>query len=207
MSSSSPSNQRSLRLPVVFVLVVLTAIVAALVTLLVARIWIFQPEVAPVVLDSQEQAELEKKLQALTDKSQPYSESPKDRVIYLSERELNAIVARDPDLANRASFRLIDDKISATLLVDTPEDMPGIGGKTVEMSTGIIVGHADGRPTFIIEGVSLMDVPIPSAWLGGWKGRDLVQADGPGGGIWDIFSEGIKDLRVEDGRLRVELEE
>ena len=199
--------RRSIRLPIVLALVALTAVIAALVTLLVARLWIFQPEVSPVVLDSQEQVKLDKKLKTLTDKSEPYKERPDDRVIHLTERELNAIVARDPDLANRASFNLSDDKISATLLVDMPEDVPGIGGKTLEISTGLQVGHADGRPTIIIEGVSLMGVPIPSAWLGGWKGKDLVQADGPGGGVWDIFSEGVKDLRVEDGKLRLELKE
>ena len=199
--------RRSIRLPAVVILVVLTAVIAALVTLLVARLWIFQPEVSPVVLDSQEQAELDQKVKALTDKSQLYDERPDDRVIYLTERELNAIVARDPDLANRASFNLSENKLSATLLVDMPKDVPGIGGQTVEISAGLRVGHADGRPTVILEGISVMGVPIPSAWLGGWKGKDLVQADGPGGGVWDIFSEGVKDLRVEDGRLRIELEE
>ena len=206
MDTSQPS-QRTIRLPVVLVLVALTAIIAVLVTLLVARLWIMQPEVSPVVLDSQEQVKLDKKLKTLTDKSEPYKERPDDRVIYLTERELNAIVARDPDLANRASFNLSDDKISAILLVDMPEDVPGIGGQTVEISTGLRVGHADGRPTFILEGVSLMGVPIPSAWLGGRKGKDLVHADGPGGGVWDTFSEGVKDLRVEDGKLRIELKE
>ncbi len=191
----SHQARRSIRLHAVLALVALTAIIAALVTLLVARLWIFQPEVSPVVLDSHEQAELDIKLKTLTDKSEPYKERPDDRVIYLTERELNAIIARDPDLANRASFNLSDGKTSATLLVDMSEHVPGIGGKTVEVSTGIVVGHSEGRPTMTIEGVSLMGVPMPSAWLGGWKEKDLVKADGRAVECGIYSAKGLKTYR------------
>jgi hypothetical protein len=56
-----------------------------------------------------------------------------------------------------------------------------------------------------MEGVSIMGVPLPGAWLGGIKGKDLVAFYGSDGGFWQAFSHGVRDLRVEEGRLRVEL--
>ncbi len=56
-----------------------------------------------------------------------------------------------------------------------------------------------------IQGVSIMGVPVPGAWLGGLKERDLVSFYGTEGGFWQAFSRGVADLRVEQGKLRVEL--
>jgi hypothetical protein len=50
-----------------------------------------------------------------------------------------------------------------------------------------------------------MGVPLPGAWLGGIKGKDLVAFYGSDGGFWQAFSHGVRDLSVEEGRLRVEL--
>ncbi len=200
---------KTLGLPGITILLTLTVIITVIVTLAVARIWLFQPDVSPVVLDTREEARLEDKLKILEEASRPgeYSESPEDRVLYLTERELNAIVARDPALADRLAFHLSEAKISATLLVDIPEDMPVFAGRRVEVATGLQTSYADGRPSIIVEGVSLMGVPLPSAWLGGLKGRDLLELEGPGGDFARLFGQGVGDLRVEEGRLRIELAE
>ncbi len=202
-------KKKILGLPGMAILLALTVIITVVVTLAAARVWMFQPDVSPVVLDSQEQTELEDKLKTLEDASRPgkYSESPEDRILYLTERELNAIVARDPALAERLAFHLSEAKISATLLVDIPEDMPVSAGRRVEVATGLQVGYADGRPSLIVEGISLMGVPLPSGWLGGLKGSDLLELKGPGGDFARLFGQGVQDMRVEEGRLRIELAE
>ena len=98
--------------------------------------------------------------------------------------------------------------ISAGLLITLPQEVPVLGGKTVKVTTGIHVSFTDDRPSMIVEGVSLMGVPLPSSWLGGIKGVDLMQQDTAGGNsLREIFGSGIKDLRVEDGQLRVKLAE
>jgi len=198
--------KRPLKLPVVIGLLLLTAMVTALSTLLIARFWIFQPAVGLVVLAPQERTELSQKLSFISGRSSPYYEHD-EHVIYLTERELNAMVAQDSALANRAFFHLLEDKMKATLLIDVPLTMPLLAGQTVKATTGIIVGYADGRPTFIVADVSLMGFSMPSAWLVGIKGQDLVQLNGPDSGIWHVFREGVRDLRVEQGRLRIELAE
>lgn len=202
-------KKKLLSLPGMAVLLALTVIITVLITLAAARTWIFEPDVDPVVLDSREQAQLEDKLKALQKSSGPekYSESQEDRVLYLTQRELNAIIARDPALAERLFFHLSEAKISATLLVDIPEDMPVFAGRRVEVTAGLQANYADGRPLLVVEGISLMGVPVPSAWMGGLKGKNLLELEGPGGDFARLFGQGVKDLRVEEGRLRIELAE
>ncbi|RMG57142.1 MAG: arginine N-succinyltransferase, partial [Gammaproteobacteria bacterium] len=59
----------------------------------------------------------------------------------------------------------------------------------------------DGQPQFILRGVSVMGVPLPNAWLGEVKHRDLASEFGEG--FWQDLARGIKDIEVRDGRLRV----
>ncbi len=212
-------------------LLLLVVLASVLITLWVARTWLFPPPLEPVVLDAREQTELETKLRSLTgappptigdeaeatgngedtaaDTLQPeaYAERPQDRVIHFTQRELNALVARNPDLADRFALHLSDGLLSATLLITLPPDLPLFAGQTVKVATGLQLRHEQGRPILSVEGVSLMGVPLPSAWLGGIKGRDLVALYGSDGGFWQAFGEGVRDLRIEQGRLRVELAE
>ncbi|MGM0539821.1 MAG: hypothetical protein ACQERT_11525 [Thermodesulfobacteriota bacterium] len=212
MNQQDPNTKKSLRLSVVVALLAFAIVLTVLITLFVAKFWLFQPAMDPVDLSSQEEAELETKLQVLQTASdqegispEPYSEQSADRVIYFTQRELNALIATEPDLARRAAVHLSEDMISANFLVTLPQDLPILAGKTVKVSAGLRVGYSQGRPSIIIKGVSLMGIPVPSAWLGGLKGRDLVQYEGQGGGLWQAFGRGIADLQVKDGRLKVEL--
>ena len=59
----------------------------------------------------------------------------------------------------------------------------------------------------VLKGVSLMGVPIPGAWLGGLKNVDLVQEFGDAQGFWKGFADGVEDIRVEEGALRIRLKE
>jgi hypothetical protein len=52
-----------------------------------------------------------------------------------------------------------------------------------------------------------MGVPVPNAWLGGLKNIDLVVETSGGTGFWKTFSEGVEDIRVEDGRIKIKLKE
>ncbi|MGL1832090.1 hypothetical protein ACKVEX_00640 [Rhodocyclaceae bacterium SMB388] len=196
---------------------------SVLVTLFVARTWLFPKPFQPVTLSTTERLTLEHKLDALARTDEPgiapadpepgdgplrperYRERPEDRVIHFSQRELNAMIARNPDLADRLALHLSDDLLSATMLITLPHDLPVMAGQTVRVATGLRLRHEQGRPVVVIDGVSVMGVPLPSAWLGGLKGRDLVGLQSGGGGFWSSFGDGVRDLRIEDGQLRVEL--
>ena len=52
-----------------------------------------------------------------------------------------------------------------------------------------------------------MGIPVPSAWLGGLKNRDLVTEFGGDPGFWRSVAAGIEDVRVTDGELVVDLRE
>ncbi len=93
------------------------------------------------------------------------------------------------------------------MLVTLPPDLPLFAGQTVQVATGLRMRFESEHPIVIIEGVSIMGVPLPAARLGGLKGLDLVSLYGPDAGFWRAFGEGVRDLRAEQGRLRVELAE
>ncbi len=216
--SDTLDKPRRFSLRAVAGIVLLAMVLSVVVTILVARIWFFPSQIKPVSLNQQEQSVLEAKLNMLKEPEidatgpesdgpvpEPYVELPESRIIYFTQRELNAMIARNPDLAGRVALDLSDKLISANMLVTLPEDFPVLGGKTVRISTGLHVDYQDRRPVISMEGISIMGVPLPGAWMGGIKGRDLILLYGTDGGFWQAFSHGVRDLRVEQGRLRVEL--
>ncbi|MGD8937386.1 MAG: hypothetical protein PVF07_12980, partial [Thiogranum sp.] len=69
------------------------------------------------------------------------------------------------------------------------------------------MAYVNGKPVVVLKGVSIMGVPIPSAWLGGLKNVDLVTEFGAGPGFWKFFSEGVENIRVEDGQIKIKLKE
>lgn len=144
-----------------------------------------------------------------TDNMQPevYREDNSKRRIELTERELNALLAENTDLAEQVVIDLTDNLASVKLLVDLDPDFPFLGGKTLKVSSGTELSYNSNRPVVVMKGVSVWGVPIPNAWLGGLKNIDLVKEFGAGDGFWKSFADGIEDIRVEDGKLLIQLAE
>lgn len=84
--------------------------------------------------------------------------------ISLSEKELNALIAKDSETAKRVAIDLADDLVSVKLLVPVDEDFPILGGKTLRLFFGVTLSFKDDRPIVAVRGVSLGGVPLPSAW-------------------------------------------
>jgi hypothetical protein len=129
-----------------------------------------------------------------------YAEDPERRRVRFTERELNAMIARDPVLAGRAAVRLSPGQVSASFLVDVPEDMPLLGGRRLRVQTGMHLVTEEGRVRAQLLGVSVGGIPVPSAWLGGLKGADLLATSGLGG-----LGQGIESLQVSEGVLELHL--
>lgn len=138
---------------------------------------------------------------------EPYSEDPSKRRIELSERELNALLAKGTDLAERLVIDLAEDVASAKLLIDLDPDFPFLGGKTLKVSAGAELAYQDARPIVILKGVSVWGVPLPNAWLGGLKNVDLISEFGAEDGFWKAFADGIKNISIQQGHLLIELNE
>lgn len=138
---------------------------------------------------------------------EPYTEAPEKRNIALSEKELNALVANNTNLAQRLVIDLADDMASAKLLIHLDPDFPFLGGKTLKVNAGIELAFRDERPVVVLKGVSVWGVPVPNAWLGGLKNVDLVNEFGVEQGFWKSFADGIEDIRIAEGELHIKLQE
>lgn len=202
-------------------IVLVSVLVAVLVTAVVMYRVLFPGAFTPVTLTAKEQARLESKLDRLESgashrgglpeggRLQPeaYSEEGASREIRFTEKELNALLASNTELATRLAIDLSDNLASAKLLVPVDPDAPLLGGKTLKISAGIELAYRNGRPVVVLRGVSLWGVPLPNAWLGGMKNVDLVNEFGSDDGFWKSFSEGVELIDIREGQLRVMLKE
>ena len=209
----------------VLAIVAVSTCIAVVATGFAIKLLLFPSPFKPVVLNAGEEQLLAAKLQAFEDggRSVPpqqkehddkgvlipekYSEESGSRQINFSERELNAILAKNTNLAETLAVDLAEDMISIKLLIPLDSDFPMLGGKTLKVKAGAELAYRDGRPVVKIVGVSLMGVPMPNAWLGGIKNIDLVKEYGGEGGFWHAFSEGVESLQVEEGKLKIVLQE
>lgn len=219
-----------MRWPQVLLIVLATILITIGGTWWALKTYLFASEFKPVELSVQEEQVLKSKLQALgyqtggrslgrepalSDdlnaegflKPEPYSEAGARREVSFNERELNAMLAKNTDLAKKLAIDLSDDLVSARLLVPMDADFPVLGGKTLRFNAGVEMAYLQGRPVIVLKGVSIMGVPIPNAWLGGLKNIDLVSEFGSQEGFWKSFSEGVDNIRVENGKITVRLKE
>ena len=196
------------------------------ITVWVVKSYLFPSEFTPVTLSTKEEAILDAKLQkldsmkqsrSLTDshkqtsdqplKPEAYSEVGAKREITFSEKEVNALLANNTDLARKLAIDLSDDLVSAKLLVPVDEDFPIMGGKILKVRAGVEIAYRNNKPIVVIKGVSIMGVPLPNAWIGGIKNIDLVREFGGQEGFWKSFADGVDNIQVKDGQLNIKLKE
>ena len=219
----------------VFGLIVIAVIFAAGGTFFVLKAYLFPSGFKPVTLNATEEKVLAEKLEninlmegrassqrggAIKKPSEsgpletktplepePFSENGLKREVSLTERELNGLLAKNTDLAQKLAIDLSDDLISAKLLLPVDEDFPIIGGKIIRLRSGMSFSYKNGKPVVILKGVTVMGIPVPNAWLGGIKNIDLIDKFGTQNGFWKTFSDGIEDIKVEEGLLKIKLKE
>lgn len=211
----------------VLLMILVTIVLTVGITFFVVRSYIFPKPLTPVSLSSKEEAKLEDKLSQLgwqperkasthtKDSAQssssddlqpePYRERPEDRQVSFSEREVNAIIGRNPDFAQRIAIDFSDNLASAKILVPIPRDFPVMAGEILRVNAGLDI-HLDAnrRPSVSLVGVSLMGVPIPNAWLGNMKNVNLVSEFGDRG-FWNAFADGVEDIQIREGELYIKL--
>lgn len=221
-----PQSRRRFSGLQVFAIVAGVVLVTVIATVWIAKTWLFPSEFRPVSLNQKEEQVLDRKiarLEGLSGRSQSdagpgsvdgevlepeaYSEDASRREIRFSEKELNALVARNTNLASRLAIDLSDNLASARLLIPLDPDFPVMGGKTVKVATGLELAFNAGRPIVVLKGISIMGVPVPNAWMGNLKNVDLVQQFGGDRGFWKTFSDGVEFIQVEDGELFIKLRE
>lgn len=193
-------------------------LVTVLITAFVLKRYLWPSEFRPVELNQKEEQVLQGKLQRLQSLdggvagdeplvAEAYAEDDAKREIFFEERELNALIARNTNLANRLAVDLANNLASAKLLVPLADDFPVMGGKTLRVTAGVELAFENARPIVVLKGVSLMGVPIPNAWLGNIKNVDLVREFGGDAGFWKTFADGVELIEVSDGKLHIKLKE
>jgi hypothetical protein len=210
--------------------VLAATLVTAGLTYWVVRTYILPSDFVPVELSEREQVQLDSKLRALGIepppptvnseakaethetheewlRPEPYSEAGAKREVGFSEREINALLSHNTDLARKLAIDLSDDLASARLLIPVDPDFPILGGRTLRVAAGLELSYGEGRPVVIVRGVSLMGVPIPNAWLGNLKNVDLVREFGGGPGVWKGFADGVEFAQIREGELKIKLKE
>ncbi len=142
-----PQPRRFDRLHVVL-MVLLAIIIGAVISVWVLTVYVFPDEFKPVILSAEENQVLDAKLSRLettpgragaTLPLQPeaYSEVGASRDIALTEKELNALLANNTDLARKLAIDLSSDLLSVKLLLPLDEDFPVLGGKTLKVKAGV----------------------------------------------------------------------
>ncbi len=217
---SQPAKKRFDTLHIVLI-VLLTIIVTALLSVWVWRTYIFPTSFTPVVLSQKQEQALNGKLNAIglgelgseahqagaRLEPEAYSEKGLKREVTFTEDEVNALLAKNTDLADKLAIDLSDDLISAKLLVPLDEDFPIMGGKTLKLKAGVEFAYKEGAPIVVLKGVTIMGVPVPNAWLGNLKNINIIEEYGHDEGFWKSFAEGVDQLQVEDGKLNIKLKE
>jgi hypothetical protein len=198
------------------------AAVIAVVVALISALWvkqnIYASDFRPAKLNAQEQEQLDSKLSRLEESArndrslshgrltpEPYSEEGARREISFSEKELNSIIAHDPETARRVAIDLSEDLLSVKLVVPLHDDVAVVGGTTLKITMGLILRYENDRPVVALKGISIGGIPMPNAWLGYIKNKNLVDEFGSEQGFWKLFSEGVRDISVKEGHIRIRL--
>lgn len=229
--NTSPDPSTSTKFHFGFSRVLKIVAVVIIVTVLLTAWWvkhnIYASNFTPTELSSREQKALESKLARLEESAQkdhgikgkkryaptaalepePYSEEGAEREISLTEKELNALIAHDPEAARRVAIDLSDNLVSMKMVVPMDEEIPVLGGKTLRLNLGIILSYENERPVVALKGISLGGIPLPNAWLGNLKNKNLVDEFGTEGGFWNLFAAGIQDIKVRERHILITLKE
>ena len=182
---SNPTVKRGIRGIHIFWIVIITILMTAAITYWVVRSYIYAKDFEPVELNAKEQQTLDSKLRLLgyepeqklpaeqavkeTDEQwlrpEKYSEAGGKREVAFSERELNAMLANNTELAKKLAVDLSDDLISSRLLVPVDPDFPVLGGKTLRVSAGVEMAFRKAKPVVVLKGVSSMGINMERTHL------------------------------------------
>ena len=226
-SSETAAKKFRFRFLQVLGIVALVMIVTALLTAWWVKHYIYASKFTPTVLTTKEQKVLDSKLVKLGESTkkesvvskkrradkgaalepEAYSEEGAKREISLTEKELNALIAKNPEVAQHVAIDLSDNLISIKLVIPIDKEVPILGGETLRLNLGVILTYEKERPVVALKGVSLGGIPVPNAWLGNLKNTNLVKEFGEEGGFWKLFSDGVADLKVKDGHIQIKLKE
>ncbi len=155
--NDTPASKRRFGCLHVLLFVGIAVAVTVVACVLVVKLVFFPSAFRPVKLNAREESRLQLKIERLDFDTRPpaaaprgplvpeaYSETAADRTIRFTQREINALLAKNTDLADRVAIHLSRDLVSAKVLIPVDADFPVLGGKTLRVSAGASFKYADG---------------------------------------------------------------
>jgi arginine N-succinyltransferase len=144
----------------------------------------------------------------LTERQKDELASRQRRTIVITEKEINAILNHNTDLEERVKIHFHNGGVGGEAIIDIPEDAPFLGGKTVRAKVTVATYlDIDGGLAIIVDDVTVNGVPVPNAWLGDIKGRNLMENYENKDPFLRALGRGIEEIEARNGELRIILAE
>lgn len=207
-SISKPKSRGRTVLIVLGVLLLCCGLTAAATAWWVKRN-VYASPMSPVSLTATEEAQLQQKISVLENAPAEPAVPPEEakRTLVLTQKEVNAYLAKQ-GLGESVKVDLKKDALAVNTLIPVPPDAPLLGGTTLRIRVALAAAMDENHKLALqVQDISLGGVPLPNAWLGDIKGVNLVTSEIHSNPTLKRFFDGIKEMDLEDGSLRVVLNE
>ena len=224
--TSSPESSPALHLPARSTwkkkLLITTGVIVACcgITAAATAWWVkrnvYASPLSPVTLSMAEQAAFDEKIGVLTSAQAEAAIDPKvaeqkaaesKRTLTITAKEINAFLEKQ-GLGEQVKVDLMNGSLAATALIPVDPDVPFIGGTTLRLKLGVSGSMGDDqKPAFRVTDVSVGGVPLPNAWLGDIKGMNLLASNVESDPVVKRFMAGIREFEIDQGSIRVLLNE
>ncbi len=190
-----PRNKRKRTVLIAFSLVILLVTTAA-----VTIYWWTNRPITPITLNTTEQRALDEKMEAVQERTYERGE----KILVLTEREINALFHRNTGLGDKVKFELAHNAVHARVHTELDQDIPIIGGRTLKAKARFKLTDPENKPAIILDDLTVWGISLPNAWLADIKGQNLIS------NLGIDFSEnkiaqGIEDISVNHGRITIRL--
>ncbi|MCP5536737.1 MAG: hypothetical protein H7A51_10985 [Akkermansiaceae bacterium] len=205
MSSTDPSSNNPTVRPrsgkrKILIIIGVTALLV--VSAGAAYYWWSNRPITPVILDTAEQRALDTKMEVVQERTY----EPGEKVITLTEREVNALFHHNTGLGDKVRFELADDALHARIHTDLDPDIPVVGGHTLKAKARFKLTDPENNPAIILDDLTVWGISLPNAWLADLKGKNLISNLGI-----DMtnnrIAAGIRDISVDHGKITIQLAE
>jgi hypothetical protein len=184
------------------VLLTLTLVTLLVITTAAAIYWWTNRPITPTILDTSEQRALDNKIEAVQERTY----NPGEKLLTLTEREVNALFHHNTGLGDKVRFELAHNAIHARVNTELDQDLPIIGGRTLKAKARFKLTDAENNPAIIVDDLTIWGISLPNAWLADIKGQNLISNLGI-----DLsenkIAQGIEDISVNHEKITIRLAE
>ena len=101
---------------------------------------------------------------------------------------------------------LESDMIRAAAVIPVDPDFPILGGKTLKGKVALKAYlDENGKLAVIVQDITFGGIPLPNAWVGYLKGKNLVE-EGNSPALRQL-AEGVKSFKIDNDSIVIELNE